>query len=82
MIQVFLPVKAAFFHDNAQLYLMFQTLYYALKKLGDTKKIVSWKSKGLLAEKLTTPTTTDNSLSPLIKWYGDSSFCLVLKRSY
>ena len=38
MIQVFLPVKAAFFHDNAQLYLMFQTLYYALKKLGDTEK--------------------------------------------
>ena len=38
MIQVFLPVKSAFFHDNAQLYLMFQTLYYALKKLGDTEK--------------------------------------------
>ena len=28
---------------------------------------------------LTTPTTTDNSLSPSIKWYTDSNFCLVFK---
>ena len=55
--------------DGAQLYFMFQTLYYTFKKLGDTEKIVSWKSKGLSAEKLITPTTTDNSLSPSIKWY-------------
>ena len=27
-------------------------------------------------EKLTTPTTTDNSLSATIKWYKDSKFCL------
>ena len=81
MIQVFLSAKAAFFNNDAQLYLIFQTVYYTLKKLGDIEKIVSWKSKGLSAEKLTTPTTTDSSLSPLIKWYGDSSFCLVLKRN-
>ena len=43
-------------------------LYYTLKRLGDTEKIVSWKSKGLSAEKLTVPITTDKSLSPSIKW--------------
>ena len=43
-------------------------LYYTLKGLGGTGKTVSWKSKGLSAKKLTTPTATDNSLSPSIKW--------------
>ena len=36
-------------------------LYYALKRLGDTEKVVLWKSKGLSTRKLSTPTTTDNS---------------------
>ena len=45
------------------------------------KKIVSWKSKVLSTEKLTIPTTTDNSLSPSIKWYGDSNFSLIFKGS-
>ena len=56
------------FNDGTRLYLIFQTLYCTLKRLGDTEKIVSTKSKVLLAEKLTTSTTTDNSLSPSIKW--------------
>ena len=51
-----------FFNDGAQLYVIFQMLYYTLKKLDNAKKVVSWKSKGLSAEKLTTLTTTDNSL--------------------
>ena len=52
-----------FFNDGAQLYVIFQMLYYTLKKLDNAKKVVSWESKGLSAEKLTTLTTTDNSLS-------------------
>ena len=32
-----------FFSDGGQLYLIFQTLYYALKSLGDTEKVISWK---------------------------------------
>ena len=55
--------QSYFFNDGAQLYLIFQTLYYTLKRLGDTEKIVSWKSRSLSAEIGTTPTTTDNSLS-------------------
>ena len=71
-----------FFNDGAQPYLIFQTLCYTLKKLGDRGKIVSWKSEGLPAEKYTTPTTTHNSSSPLIKSYGNSNFCLVFKGSF
>ena len=32
-------------------------------------------------EVYTTPTTNDNSLSPSVRWYRDSNFCLVFKRS-
>ena len=49
--------SSRFFNDGAQLYLIFQPLYYTLKRLGDTEKIVSWKSKDLLAKKLITCTT-------------------------
>ena len=42
-------------------------LYCTLKRIGHTEKTISWKSKALSTEKLTTPTTTDNSLSPSIK---------------
>ena len=48
-------------------FILFQTLNYTLKRLGDTEKVVSWKSKDLLTKKLTAPTTTDNSLSPCVK---------------
>ena len=53
---------------------MFQPLYYPLKRLGYTEKVISWKSKGVSAEKCTTPTTTD-------KWYRGLNFCLVFKGS-
>ena len=74
--------QSYFFNDGAQLYLIYQTLYHTLKRLGVTEKIVSWESNGLSAETLTTPTTIDNSLSPSIEWYGNSNFCLVIKGSY
>ena len=67
-----------FLKDGAQLYLIFQILPYTLKLLGSIKKIVWWKSKGFSPEKIT---TTDNSLSPSIKWYRNSNFCLVIKRN-
>ena len=58
--------QSYFFNDGTQLYFIFQLLYYTLKSLGNTEKIVSWKSKDLLVGKLTRPTTTDNNLSPSI----------------
>ena len=69
--------QSYFFNDGAQLYLIFQTVYYTLKRLGNTEKVISWRS----SEQPTTPTTTDNSLSPSVNWYGDSNFCLSFKGS-
>ena len=66
--------QSYFANDGVQLYLTLQPFYHTLKRLGNTEKVVSLKSEGLLIEKLTTPTTADNSLSPSIKWYGDSKF--------
>ena len=68
-------------NDGVQLYLMFQTFYYNLKRIGYTEKIVSWKFKGLSAEKLTTPTTNNNSLSPSIKWCEIQIFVQYLKEA-
>ena len=50
-----------------------------MKRLDDTTKVVSWKSKGLSTEKLTTSTTADNIFSPSIRCYEDSNFYLVFK---
>ena len=72
--------QSYFSNDGAQLYLIVQPLYYTLKRLGDTEKIVSWKSKGQPNEKLTTPPTSDN-LSPSMKWYENANFYLVFKES-
>ena len=55
--------QSYFVNDGAQLYLIFQRFYCTLKRLGDTEKVVSSKSKDFLAEKLTTPITTENILS-------------------
>ena len=43
--------------------------------------MVPYKSKVLSAEKHSTPTLTNNSLSPTIKWYVDSNYFLVFKGS-
>ena len=40
-----------------QLFLILQLLYYTLKTLGNTEKIVSWKSKAFSDQELTTPAT-------------------------
>ena len=68
-----------FVNDGAWNYLRFQPLCYTLKQLGNTEKVVSWKSKHLLTQKFITPTTTDNNLSPIIKWYENSNFCFIFK---
>ena len=67
---------------GAQLQLILEPLYYTSKRLGDTEKVISWKSKGLSAEKVTTPTATDNTLSSSIEWYENSNFSLIFKGSY
>ena len=61
--------QSYYINDGAQLYLILQPLYYTLKRLRNTEKVVSWKSIDLSTKKLTAPTSTDNSFSPSIKWY-------------
>ena len=41
--------QSYFFNDGAQIYLIFQTLCYTLKRLGDTEIVASWRSKGFSA---------------------------------
>ena len=71
--------QSYFNNDGAQLYLILQPLYYTLKGLGDAENAVSCKSKSVSTEKLTTVTTTDNSLCPSIKWRKNSSFYVIFK---
>ena len=61
---------------------LLQPLYETLKRLGNTEKVVSWRSKGWLTKKLTASTTTGNSFLRSVNQYGDSSFCLIFKGSY
>ena len=72
--------QSYFFNDGSQLYLTFEPIYYTLKRLGDTEKIVSQKSKVSLTEK--SFTTTDNSVFLSISWYANSIFGLVFKGSW
>ena len=78
---IFLVGQSYFFNDGSQFYLILQPFYYTLKRLGDTEKVLLWKSKGLSTEKLTTPTTTDNSLCTSVLWYRESKFCLIFEES-
>ena len=55
LIQVILLVKDTFFNDGAQLHLIFQTLFYTLKRLGDTENgnlKVCWPKNLILLFKL------------------------------
>ena len=52
LTEVFFIGQSYFFNDGVQLYLIFQLFYYTLEKLGNTRKVVSWKSKGFLIEKI------------------------------
>ena len=38
--------------------------------ITNTNYVSSWKSKGLSGESIKTPTTSDNSLTPELSYYG------------
>ena len=54
--------------DDAQNYLVFQSMleYFTL----NSKWITKWKSKGLSNESLEVVSTSDNTLTPSINYYG------------
>ena len=45
-------------------------MYRYFKTITNTGCISSWKSKGLSAESIEPPTTSDNSLTPALTYYG------------
>ena len=45
-------------------------MYRYFKMITNTDYISSWKSKGLSAESIKLPTTSDNSLTPALSYYG------------
>ena len=60
--------KRHFQADGAQHYLLFQPLNKYFKIIGNKKYTSSWQSKGLSDETINPPTTSDNSLIPLIDY--------------
>ena len=47
-----------------------QPMHRYFKLIANTKHIAKWKSKGLSDENIKSITTSDNSLAPLISYYG------------
>ena len=63
--------KSHFEEDGTQNYLVFQPMYRYFKMITNTDYISSWKSKGLSAESIKPPATSDNSLTPALNYYGN-----------
>ena len=61
--------KSHFEADGTQKYLVFQPLIKYFKVITNTDYISSWKSKGLSAESIKPPTTSNNSLTPELSYY-------------
>ena len=55
--------------DGTQAYLIFQRLCRYFKRITNTNYILSWKSRGLSAESIKPPTTSDNNLTPELSYY-------------
>ena len=62
--------KSHFEEDGTQNYLVFQPINKYFKVIANTDYVSSWKSKGLSAESIKPPTTSDNSLTPALSYYG------------
>ena len=62
--------KCHFGEDGTQNCLVFEPMYRYFKMITNTDCISSWKSKGLSAEGIKPPTTSDNSVTPALNYYG------------
>ena len=62
--------KSHFEEDDTQNCLVFQPIIRYFKLIASTDFISSWESKGLSAETIKPPTTSDNSLTPAVSHYG------------
>ena len=66
----YLTGKSHFEEDDTQNYLVFQPISRYFKVIANSDYVSSWKSKGLSAESIKPPTTSDNSLTPALSYYG------------
>ena len=62
--------KSHFEENGTQNYLVFQPINKYFKVITNTDYVSSWKSKGFSAESIKPPTTSDNSLTPALSYYG------------
>ena len=62
--------KSRLEEDGTQNYLVFQPINKYFKVIANTDYVSSWKSKGLSAESIKPPTTSDNSLTLSLSYYG------------
>ena len=62
--------KSHFEEDGTQKYLVFQPQNKYFKVIINTNYISSWQSKGLSAESIKPPKTSDNSLTPALSYYS------------
>ena len=65
--------KSYFEEDGTQSYLVFQPINKYFKMFTNTDYVSSWKSKGLSAESIKLPTTSHNSLTPAVNYYGTNT---------
>ena len=62
--------KSHFERDDTQNYLVFQPQNKYFKVIANTDYVSSWKSKGITAKTIKPPTTSDNSLTSAVSYYG------------
>ena len=62
--------KSHFYEDGNQNDLVFQTINKYFKLITNTDYVSSWKSKKLSSESIKPLTTSDNSLTPALNYYG------------
>ena len=64
--------KSHFEEDGTQNYLVFQPIvrYFKVNTITNTDYVSSWKSQELSAESIKPPTTSVNSLTPELDYYG------------
>ena len=62
--------KSYFEEDGTQNYLVFQPINRYFKVIANTDYVSSWKSKGLSAESIKPPNSSDNSLTLVLNYYG------------
>ena len=62
--------KSHFEEDDTQNYLEFQPMKRYFRVTANTDYVSSWKSKGLSVETIKPPTISDNSLTPVVSFYG------------